>query len=156
MKLDRELQLEVLRALRESYPRSMTEVELPDVPWLQQNLWYLHELGLIDGEKFESFNGQFIGVTKVTAKGLDFLEDDGGLSAILGTITVRFDAEDLRTAMAARVEASELPVEEKRRVTHAIRSLPAQALGALTTRLVNAAVDRWPDALRLLQTYVTP
>ena len=91
--------------------------------------------------------------TLITAKGLDFLEDDGGISAILRTITVKIDREDLRSLIATRVEASDLPPEEKATLSHAMRSLPAQALRDLTTHLVNEALDQWPDALRLFQIY---
>ena len=49
----------------------------------------------------------------ITAKGLDFLEDDGGLSAILGAITVKLDPDDLRALIAARIEESDLPTRTK-------------------------------------------
>lgn len=153
MKMDRKLQREVLRQCREAYPQNAKLEELPveDSPHLQANLIYLYELELITGILV---NGNTeLRAPQITAAGLDFLEDDGGVSAILRTVTVRLDPDDLRALMAARVEASDLPAEEKDRLSHAMRSLPTQTLRDLTTRLVNEAVDRLPDAVRLLQTY---
>ena len=119
-------------------------------PHLQANLIYLYELELIYGSLVNG-NVELIG-PQITAKGLDFLEDDGGVSAILRTITVKLDPDDLRTLMAGRIEASDLPSDEKDRLSQAIRSLPAKTLRELTARLVNEAVDHLPGALRLFQT----
>ena len=151
MKIDREPQLDVLRLCRDAYPGRAAEADLPCHPDLQANLVYLseHELiyaTLVNGNVELRRPGQ-------TAKGLDFLEDDGGISAMLRTITVKIDREDLRSLIAARLEASDLPPEEIATLSHAMNSLPAQALRDLTTRLVNEAVDQWPGALRLFQMY---
>ena len=89
----------------------------------------------------------------ITAKGLDFLEDDGGLSAILGAITVKLDPDDLRALIAARIEESDLPTEQKASLSHAMGTLSTQALGEMTKRLVNEAVDQSPAVLRLFQTF---
>ena len=153
MQLDRELQLEVLRYCRDAYPAN---VELNDTPFrdrpdIHANLIYLFDHELIGGTLV---NGNMeLWNPGITAAGLDFLEDDGGLSAMLRTITVKIDRDDLRSLIAARVEASDLPAEEKASLSHAMRSLPEQALRDLTTRLVNEAVDQWPGALRLFQAF---
>ena len=162
MKLDRESQLNALRALREKYPGSvnLSEPTAPDIA--AADYTYLEELGLIVSfgtDPFRTETGDLVWEDirlKITAVGLDFLEDDGGISAILRTVTVKIDPDDLRALIAARIEASDLPAEEKSRIAHAIRSLPAQALRDLTTRLVNEAVTRLPGAVQLFQTYVTP
>ena len=65
---------------------------------------------------------------KITATGLDFLEDDGGVSAILRTVTIKFDLGDLRARMATRIDSSDLPAEKKTSLAHAIRSLPVLVL----------------------------
>ena len=153
MKLDRELQLEILRALRDKYPDSVEWGDF-DFPEFSANYMYLEEHGLI-----RSFENEVRGrelCLRITAEGLDFLEDDGGVGAVLRTFTVKLNPDDLRALMAARIESSNLPAEEKSSLAHAIRSLPAQALRDLTTRLVNEAVNQWPGALQLFQTYVTP
>ena len=156
MRLDRELQLEVLRLCREAYPRyaDLADLPRPEHPELQPNLLYLAEHELITGVEFH--HGTQLTAPRITAEGLDFLEDDGGLSAMLRTVTVKLDPDDLRTLMVARVEASDLPDGEKHRLSHALRSLPAQTLRDLTNRLVNEAVDRLPGAVQLFQMYAGP
>ncbi len=152
MRLDRDLQREALLSCREAYPRSVEYThEEHHRDGLQANLIYLHEHGLITGTLV---NGDTEVVNpRITATGLDFLEDDGGVSAMLQTITVKIDQDDLRSLIAARVDRSDLPLEEKAPLSHAMRSLPAQALRDLTTRLVNDAVDHWPGAVRVFQSY---
>ena len=153
MELDRKLQLDILRALRDVYPADAGKLPFAEDPNLLGNLWYLHEHGLIEGTAVRSRDPVFAPRT-ITALGLDFLEDDGGLSAILGTVTIKFDPDDLRSLMAERVESSDLPAEERNRLAHVMRSLPEQALRDLITRLVNESVTRWPEALQLFQTCV--
>ena len=152
MRLDRDLQREILLSCRQAYPGWVEHTdEEQGRDDFHANLIYLYEHKLITGTLI---NGNVELVRpRITATGLDFLEDDGGVSAILQTITVKIDQDDLRSLIATRVEESDLPPEEKAPLSHAMRSLPAQALRDLTTRLVNEAVDQWPGALRLFQTY---
>lgn len=153
MKMDRGLQLEVLRFCRDAYPANVQLADSPfwEHPDIHANLIYLLELGLISGTLV---NGNVeIWNPGITAAGLDFLEDDGGVSSMLRTITVKIDRDDLRSLIAARVEAEDLPPDEKSRLSHAMRSLPEQTLRELTARLVDEAVDQLPGALRLFQTY---
>ena len=153
MKIDRDLQLEVLSFCRDAYPASaeFTQSAFWDHPHIHANLIYLQEHQLIDGTLV---NGNMeIWNPGITAKGLDFLEDDGGLSAILGAITVKLDPDDLRALIAARIEESDLPTEQKASLSHAMGTLSTQALGEMTKRLVNEAVDQSPAVLRLFQTF---
>ena len=80
MKLDRDLQITILRVLRETYPNTATlhprpEI-IPDHADLEGNIAYLKERGFI---RFSSF-GVMTKQTKptvnarITADGLDFLE----------------------------------------------------------------------------------
>ena len=152
MRLDRDLQREILLSCREAYPGYVEYThEERYREGLQANLIYLHEHGLITGTLVNG-NVELVN-PRITATGLDFLEDDGGVSAILRTVTVKIDQDDLRSLIAARVDASDLLPEEKESLSHAMRSLPAQILRDLTTRLVHEAVDQWPGALRLFQAY---
>ena len=159
MKLDRTLQLEILHTLRDAYPEriDINDLPNPDHPDLRANLWYLAEHELIEVIDIANMeDAAAIYGPKITAVGLDFIEDDGGVSAILRTVTVKLDPDDLRSLIAARVESSDLPAEDKSSLAHAIRSLPVATLQSLTTRLVNEAVAQWPDALQLFQRYLSP
>ena len=70
------------------------------------------------------------------------------------TVTVRFDAQEIRTVFAEKVAASDLPKPESDRLTHAVRSLPAEALRQLTRRVLDRAITALPDTLRLIQSCV--
>ena len=120
------------------------------------NLYYLFEHGLIFTDRYPHplpNEPSFLSV-KITADGLDFLQDDGGISAMRNTVTVRFDAEEIRTVLAEKVAVSDLPKPERDRLTHAVRSLPAEALRQLTRRVLDRAIKGLPDTLRLIQTFV--
>ena len=152
MRLDRDLQREVLLECREAYPGWVEYTHDEQIrDGFQANLIYLYEHALITGTLI---NGDVeLIMPRITATGLDFLEDDGGVSAILRTITVKIDHDDLRTLITARIEAEDLSPDEKSRLSHAIRSLPAQTLQELMARLVSEAVGHLPSAVRLFQTY---
>ena len=90
MHLDRELQLTILQELRDNFPNDVAVHRLACYNEDQQflgNLVYLREHGLVNGEITEviSAGGSIKSMpwAIITAAGLDFIEDDGGLSAIL-------------------------------------------------------------------------
>lgn len=158
MILDRELQRTLLDKLAEAYPEELNIVPLglPE-PAASANLKYLEDHGLVRllakidrmvGESYHVFTAA------ITAKGLDFLADDGGLSAILDTVTVRLHADTLRELVAARIDASDLPAEEKARTINLLRELPAEAMKHLTKRFLDAALDQWPAGILLLQKWL--
>ena len=152
MRLNRALQCEVLRKLRDAYPERVNINDWPNHDQLLANLCYLHEHGLVDVWHSPMIsNVQAISRPKITAKGLDFLEDDGGMSAILSTVIVKLNPDDLRSLLAGRVESSDLPDKEKSALAHAIRSLSTTGLQSLIDRLVNDAVANWPGVLQILQ-----
>jgi hypothetical protein len=76
---------------------------------------------------------------------LDFLADDGGLSAILGVVTVRLDATTIRDLIAAKVDAAAIPIEEKSVLKRNLAALSETALKGATTDLVKAGLDHLPD-----------
>ena len=93
---------------------------------------YLMEHELIEGliGNSSSCQGE-VRTAKITAEGLDFLEDDGGLSAILRTVTVKFDPDDLRQLLAAKINQIDLPAPQKKTLTDRLQDLPADLLKIL-------------------------
>jgi hypothetical protein len=83
MKIDRPLQRQILTALADQYPLSVIVDTLQGAgePHFQQNLHYLRERGLIEGSG-DVDKGIAILMARITASGIDFLEDDGGLDAL--------------------------------------------------------------------------
>src|SRR5439155_16102539 len=110
VKVDRDVQRKILEALRDAYPqrkdtRTM-EVGDPDLNELGANVAYLEEHGLVDAKWSGSMA---VANVKITARGLDFLVDDGGLSAILGVVTIRLHEDTLKAILIDRVDASGEP-----------------------------------------------
>lgn len=83
MRLDRGMQRAVLERLRDVYPNSadVSAFDQSSQEGFQANLFYLEERGLIQGSH-EMGPGSPIVLARMTADGLDFLEDDGGIDAI--------------------------------------------------------------------------
>lgn len=153
MKLDRDLQKTLLTKLAEAYPEStnVDSVHEPGDP-VTINLWYLEEHGLVECIKHQFMNDPpLVSAARITNKGLDFLADDGGLTAILGTLTIKLHADTLRDMLESRISESDMPKPEKSKLIEHIRSLPAEALKTATTHLLKQALEHLPDAIPLLQ-----
>lgn len=165
--LDRNLQLHILLKLADAYPDGVYELAdamrdiTTDERALLVNSRYLDGHGLVKSG-FATISA--LGVPNrfhdlhehvITPKGLDFLADDGGLSAILGVVTVRFDAEQWREMLATKVESlTTATPQERSQVADALRKLPAQAVEKLSGKLLDWAVDHAQDALPLLHKWL--
>ncbi len=162
MKLDRSLQLKILEYFKDSYPAIVSVVPLQaqyDSADFLPNMHYLIEHGLIKkiGTCDFYIEGEVPDITqaKITAKGLDFLEDDGGVGAILKTITVKFDPDNIRELITLKIDKSEIPTDKKNSLKSLIKEAPAQALKSLCTRLINTGLDKAADLCSLIQTSLT-
>jgi hypothetical protein len=112
---------------------------------------YLEEHGLCNGGVQIGSDAHFmLGASSITAAGLDLLADDGGLSAILGVVTVKLHADTIRDLIAAKIEASAMPAEEKSALKRRLTTLSQKALEAATTDLVRTGLDHLPDATHWL------
>lgn len=155
--MNRDHQREILRTLATCFPEHVNTRELPGEPGdIRKTLLYLEQHGLVQNAMHAAMGGKLVIAAAITAQGLDFLEDDGGLSAILGTVTVRLHADTVRDLLSAKIAASDLPHEEKTALTDHLRQLPAEGLKHLTTRLLDLALDRLPDAIPLLTRLLGP
>ncbi len=153
MKLNRDLQLKILRSLESAYPEDISDEDWRalnvkyDGPTIRSNLFYLHEHGLID------WNVTDAGFRlKATCKGIDFLADDGGLAAILGVLTIRFHGDTIKALIEQKIVESDLDPSDKPRFVDALRSLPADATKHLTMKLLDLAVTHAPGALHAIRT----
>ncbi|MGX5699541.1 hypothetical protein ACWKWF_08055 [Acinetobacter kookii] len=163
MILDRELQLELLSKIAECYPFAWTDFERkPDTEEyfnIAVNLNYLKGHGLLTEDSTSvrhDFMGKgggniFITKPKITEKGLDFLKDDGGLSAILGVVTVRFEADTIRTILQLKVDQSDLSPVDKQKLNGVLQELPAESIKHLTTKIVDTGWDGLGSLMSLIQ-----
>lgn len=156
MKTNRTLQREILEHLRAAYPQASNRVTAIDGGGeTLGNLFYLEEHGLVSLVTTTPLNGpKRVIEAKITSKGIDFLEDDGGLGAILGTVTVKLHEDTLRQLIEAKVQSASLPEEQKSSLLKALREAPGDAIKQLTTKLVEAGLDHGSKAGPLLQTWI--
>ncbi|MBF1277399.1 MAG: hypothetical protein HXM87_03045 [Neisseria sp.] len=150
--LDRNLQREILKELNNIYPDSKTYEYWIDAAIAQvvgvietvgeaelyiakrsANLRYLAEHGLV------VCNDKYLSATvKITAKGIDFLTDDGGLSAILGVVTVKLHSDTIQALIAAKIDQAEISDSEKSWLKKELGKIKDTALSTLTTNAINA------------------
>lgn len=156
MKLNRDRQREILNELAIHYPSSvpgsMLGVSNEDIA----NIAYLIEHGLVQAELrrhgMEMVLNSFVGIT---AAGMDFLADDGGLTAIRGVVTIKFHEEALKAIIESKISGSELPEEEKSSLMRSVRELPGDTIKQLTARLVDLGLDNMPRAIQAIQSLIS-
>lgn len=149
--LDRNLQHEFLSELYKVYPDSITydyyinaaiaqtsgvieaEEDASFVLKQSANLQYLAEHGLVvfDNETL------ITATVKITAKGIDFLMDDGGLSAILGVVTVKLHSDTIQ-ALIAKIDQAEISDSEKSWLKKELGKIKDTALSTFTANAINA------------------
>lgn len=157
MKLDRQYQRELLEKLATRYPESfdirndMSSLSDTDQRKYLANIAYLDEHGLAIANLSYGMSGVSYGLPKITARGLDFLADDGGLSAVLGVVTVRFEAETIKALVAEKIEGSELPHEEKLALKSHLGNLSEAAMKEAGKYLMQQGLAHLPDAALWLQ-----
>lgn len=157
MKLDRAAQLKILHLLADTFPEGRDTQQTqefgiePDC--LNYQMAYLQQHGLVKCVWTEGLSiAKACLWAEITAAGLDFIADDGGLTAILGTVTIRFDSGQWAELLAAKVEKLEgVSHEERSRIASALRNLPAKAIEKVSEKMLDWAVDHAQDALPLLR-----
>ena len=148
--LNRELQLAMLRAMAAAYPREIISFGHDRTRGISDDalatVLYLQEHALCEANVRQSVDGHFSwGGAKITAKGLDFLADDGGLTAILGVVTVKLHADTVRELIEAKVDAGPGTPEEKVKAKSFLRRMSEEGLQMLTRDLMRRGLDHVPD-----------
>ena len=138
MNLDRKLQYEILLYLQKTYPQEADLREMPSFTHddFQPNAWYLSEHNLITPRMKRDNARPLMSTAKMTAKGLDFLAADGGLGAILNTVTVRFDVENVRQIFEENIIASALPETKKATLQQKLQGLSGDVLKSVMTDVI--------------------
>lgn len=160
MKLDRDLQKRMLEPAGPRHPGSVGGGELTaldkDFQKVMSNAVYLHEHGLLDAQMSNAIGGaRGVMSAKITARGQDFMAQDGGLSAILGTVTIKLHEDTLRDLIERGVLQSNLPQAEKMGVLQTLRALPADSIKHLTMKLLDLGLENSPKAIPLIQNWLS-
>ncbi|WP_083004824.1 hypothetical protein [Halomonas sp. GT] len=159
--LDRGSQRDLLNQLAERYPEpadhffDQTDLHHPD----SVNLHYLEGHGLVElgrsdpfslrhtyGER--KFNGNKPnGSVRITEAGMDFIQDDGGLSAILGTVTVKLHVDTIRDLIESKINNNEdITPDKKSSLINSLRKMPEEVMRQLTQKLIGYGLDQAPSA----------
>lgn len=152
--MDRATQRQALRILADVYPNSIqTQRELAHLPVdnIHALLGYLEQHRLVDCEWFASFKDRRVQSARITALGLDFLADDGGLGAILGVVTVKLHEDTIKALFAERIDASDIPQEQKSALKKRLETMGSEALKVATQEAIKAGLSKMPDVIRWIQ-----
>ena len=154
MQLDRKFQRKVLSAAAGAYPHSVHYEDFNELcdnyseHFIAANLYYLQQHGLLEegAIRISMDNHYSFSTPRCTHKGADFVADDGGLSAILGTVTVRLHEDTIRELIELRISQSDLPQKEKSEMISMIKKLPADSIKHLTMKLLEKGMEMAPAA----------
>ncbi|WP_445146254.1 hypothetical protein [Dyella sp. Tek66A03] len=152
-RMNRELQRQLLEQLDECYPETLYGelFKERDEREVIAQLHYLTEHGLVDTKFQAMMSGDIMAYpAKITAKGRDFLADDGGLTALLGVVTIKLHEDSIKALIIDRVEKSDASTTMKSEMVKQVRSLPAEAMKTLTTKLLEAGLRHLPNGMDLL------
>lgn len=147
----------LLEQAAEAYPEGVQLGGSPPLPHpdtIAAEIRYLEQHGLIEKARINFMGGP--PWHEITAQGIDFLSDDGGLSAVLGVITVRFEAETMRALLIARAEADDSEPTVREHVLAQLRALPASTIQQMSQAAVAEAIRQMPNAVRWLYTQLGP
>jgi hypothetical protein len=160
--LDRAYQLALLQMGQRAYPGNIERHHMQDLQEStdkqrhQFNLVYLIEHGLMAGQVTVNPNNSVtIKCPRLTKDGVDFLQADGGLSAILGVTTIRLHRSDLERLIEERIQLQpDLSPADKTRFVDQLRSLPADATKQVTVELLTRGLDQLPNVLQYIRTFL--
>lgn len=155
---DRNRQLEILRTLASVYPNSFYPQDDNNAffenEYILAELSYLSEHGLVEVEidHYISRDVFLKHAPRITARGIDLLKNDGGLTAILNVVTVKLH-KDVIDLLSLKIEMSdEISPKEKKTYIDQLRLLPADAIKHLTMKLLDKGLENTPQLLQWLQT----
>lgn len=166
MILDRKLQLELLEKMSSTYPDFYNFNReyydgTQEYREVVANLYYLQQHNLIEERSTLRSNASDglkrlqIHLPTINQNGLDFLADDGGLSAILGVVTIKIDPEQYRQILITRVQESNLPIEQKHQAVAVLQSLSYENIKHLSTKFVDLGWDNLGSLMHLIQNIPT-
>lgn len=163
MKLDRQYQNDLLTFLLNDYPgyekasEYCDKLQKEDEDKYVANIVYLQNHDLLeDGAELRfSLDGKtryaYSAFPKITHKGIDFMLQDGGLSAILNVQTVKLHEETIRDLLNTAITASNLSESEKLSAKNVLTQMSIEGLKSLTTKLLDKGISNLPDLAQQIQ-----
>ena len=165
MIINRPAQHTLLKQLEEHFPKALSLKRLAAlVPGLDEealfrNLIYLVGHGLIEQKVqlqpgyYSDDSTKFL-VYAITSNGIDFLAADGGVAAILSTVTVKLHDDTLRALLLAKIDASVPDASTKSRLRKAVEEMSNAGLKEIGTEAVKAGIQNAPDFAHWLSGFI--
>ena len=162
MQLNRELQLCILTELTTKFPDApngevfKTLCDLHGYEEVIGNILYLEMHNLISVKAIRTMGSGAVpnvhwALCKPTEKAFDFLAEDGGLSAILGVVTVKLHADTIRDMLQMRImDSQNLTAEEKASWVEKLKTLSEASLEHLTLKGLDYALDHGGEGISWL------
>jgi hypothetical protein len=147
-KFNREFQKKILDKLYVSYPNSLDPKEYLELKslfdnddLLTANMLYLEAHELIISGLNETMSGYYINssVTKITAKGIDFIQHDGGLGAILNVQTIKFH-RDAVVVLEDLMALSNMSAPEQEKAKSTLSEMTTEAIKSVVQTATAAGV----------------
>ena len=165
-KFPRDKQNELLTILYDKFPDELSSEEYGALVNLfgternlYSNLWYLYQHGLIEDFHVKTralcddiTDLILIDKIRITTKGVDFIRDDGGLSAILNVTTIKIHNETLEK-LEDIIKQSSLTETEKKTYLGKLKELPVDATKHLVLKLLDLGLSRASDVTQLISSY---
>ncbi|WP_404462946.1 hypothetical protein LG331_09205 [Vreelandella aquamarina] len=159
-KPDKKIWLEMLEAAADTYPDAVEADQWNTAlgkSIANANITYLVDHKLVTGLARKRIGDidSYAEIT-ITSAGLDHVSEDGGLTAELGVVTVRLEAETLQTLLAAQIEKTDAPRHEKNLLRQQLRALSAEAHQRLASQLIHLGLEAVPRSIQALKTLIDP
>lgn len=162
MNIDLMICKEILEKLATIYPYSATSIELDELlevagseEIFAANLIYLDQHRLIVSGLSFNINRHhvFRGETRITERGIDYVREDGGLSAMIDKSSVSYQLhEALLSEMLRQIQESPDTDRDKVALSSQLRALPAETIKHLYMKLLDQGVSTLPNVFQLIQT----
>lgn len=85
------------------------------------------------------YNIEDINEVIITSQGIDFLAHDGGLSSILGVVTIKLHNDTLQALLTDRIDQAEISDAEKSSLKNALSTIKEAGLAKITEMAIENA-----------------
>lgn len=144
----------ILEELYMSYPKGVSPSQIVSLCAIADNeqektLCYLAEHGLITVpvQKYLG-GGRSYGRVTITKNGIDFLQPDGGLSALAAPV-IRIAPESLIAVIDQALAAKGVSCEQRGLIKKSLGIAGAEALKVAVQRIISAGITYAPDITKL-------
>ncbi|MCP1313002.1 MULTISPECIES: hypothetical protein [unclassified Halomonas] len=157
-KPDKTIWIEMLEAAAETYPDDCEADQ-----WNKKlgksvanaNINYLVEHNLVTGLARKRMGDiDSYGNITITSAGLDYVSQDGGLTAELGVVTIRLEAEAIQALVTAQIEMAEATRQEKNLLRQQLQALSKEGHQRLANQLIRLGLEGAPRSIEWLKTLI--